>query len=301
MTTPPLVSIVILAYNSAGFIPACLASLDRQDYAPCELLLIDNASTDGSADVARAAAPHARVLALPKNLGCAGGNNAGWQATRGSFVVFMNPDTEAAPGFITGLIEPMLRDPGIGITGAKIYYPGTRKLQHAGAVTLPNGMTRHIGNSEIDEGQYDQERDVDYVTGAGFAVRRALLEQIGGFDEDYFPAYFEENDLCTRARKAGWRVVYSPAALLYHHESVSLVVHSRSFLRMYQRMRMRYVIKNYTLNDWVRRFLPGEAKWLLRAPEARGHRLEQVAAYVEGFLWAIGRRRNKRRQQRQPE
>jgi O-antigen biosynthesis protein len=285
----PATSVVVLSYNSAGYLEPCIRSLLVQDWTPLEILIVDNSSRDASAEVARAVIEkldrRIKLLPLERNLGCAGGNNAGWKACSGIFVVFLNPDTTCEPGFVRGLIEPMLRHSRVAVTGAKIYIPDTRRLQHAGGITLPNGMTRHAGFGIEDDGQFNEERSVDYVTGAGFAVRRSVLEELGGFDEDYFPAYFEENDLCTRARARGYSVLYSPAAVMYHHESVSLGQNSSNFRRLYQRMRIRYLLKNYSAGDLVRKVIPHEAAWMLRDPEARGHRLEQFRAYAEGLAW----------------
>ncbi|MCX7019590.1 MAG: glycosyltransferase family 2 protein [Candidatus Sumerlaeota bacterium] len=285
----PLVSVVILMYNSARYIGPCLRSLARQDAGPLEIVIVDNASADDSLEAAgiaaRDAAAAARLLPLRENRGCAGGNNAGWCASRGNFIVFLNPDTEASRGFIRAITAPMLDDSRTAVTGARIYYPGTRILQHAGGIIYPNAMTNHHGAGEEDTGGYGARRDADYVTGAGFAVRRAALEMLGGFDEDYYPAYYEETDLCTRARRAGWRVIYTPDAVLYHHESVSLIANSPGFRRLYQRMRILYCLKNFSARDWLRGFLPFELWWMRHEPAARGHRREQLRAYREGFAW----------------
>ncbi|MCX7718575.1 MAG: glycosyltransferase family 2 protein [Candidatus Sumerlaeaceae bacterium] len=287
---PPRASVVVLTYNSAPFIGPCLGSLAQLTGGPTEIIVVDNDSVDGSPDAARKAAQAARLdirlIELRPNRGCAGGNNAGWRAARGEFIVFLNPDTEVTPTFVDALIAPMRSDASIGITGAKIYYPGTRTLQHAGGIIHPNAMTNHYGAGEEDTGQYDTPRDCAYVTGAGFAVRRSVLERLGGFDEDFYPAYFEETDLCLRARRAGWRVVYVPEAVFYHHESVSLVVNSPQFRRLYQRMRILYCLKNFSLGDWVR-FARFERWWMMNEPAARGHRLEQFRAYGEGLSWFI--------------
>ena len=264
MGQPGTVSVVVLTFNSADYIGPCLASLAAQTQRDIELVIVDNASSDSTLERTRSAASKhglsPRIVALGANAGCAGGNNEGWRAARGSIVVFLNPDTEAAPGFVAELVAPLQgrhdEVPLVGITGARILYPGTRTLQHAGGTIMPNGMTNHIGAGETDEGQYSEARDVDYVTGAGFAVRRDLLEQLGGFDEDYYPAYFEEVDLCTRARRLGRRVQYVPSALLYHHESVSLEADSPAFRRLYQRMRIRYCLKNFGVRWWLRRAGP---------------------------------------------
>lgn len=285
----PLVSLVILLYNSAEFVGACLESVAASDYQPLEVVVVDNASHDGSLQIARETAQKIGLkiepVGLDPNRGCAGGNNAGWRASHGEIVVFLNPDTRVTPSFIHELIAPLTSDGSIGITGAKIFYPDSRILQHAGGILYPNAMSDHYGVGQEDRGQFDTPKDVDYVTGAGFAIRRALLEKLDGFDEDYFPAYFEETDLCVRVRRAGYRIVYEPKAVLYHYESVSLTVNSPAFHRLYQRMRIRFLLKNYSPGDWLKRFLPFEARWMLREPRARGHRREQFRAYAEGLLW----------------
>lgn len=283
---------MLLSYNSADYIVPCVRSVVSSDYDPLELTIVDNASSDNSVQVARTAFVDSQlpgqVLVLEKNLGCAGGNNAGWRAATGRFVIFLNPDTEVLPNFISELVAP-LHDSSIGATGAKIYYPGSRKLQHAGAYLLPNGLTNHYGAGEEDRGQHDAPRDVDYVTGAGFAIRRDVLEKVRGFDEDFFPAYFEEVDLCTRVRRMGLRIRYVPTAVMYHHESVSLLANSPRFRRLYQRMRIRYCIKNLNRRQWLRDFIPFEARWMVKERAARYQIHEQLRAYMENVAWLISR------------
>ena len=290
MNSLPAVSLVILTYRSAEYIGQCLESLCcLEGLNEFEIIVADNASSDGSAQIARECAErlgvNVRVMELPRNLGCAGGNNAGWRASTGKVVVFLNPDTEVTPTFVRELVKPISDDPKVGVTGAKIYYPGTTCLQHAGGFIHPNGMTGHYGAGENDDqGNYDTVRKCDYVTGAGVAVRRSLLEQLGGFDEEYFPAYFEEVDFCTRARRAGVSVLYIPTAVLYHHESVTLAVDSPGFRRLYQKMRIVYLWKNLRgYREW-RAAIGFEKWWMMQSPYAKGHRLEQFRAYIEGTL-----------------
>lgn len=289
----PLVSIVILCYHSERFIGPCLRSMSSLEYRPIEIIVADNASGDSSLRVAGETAHETgleiSLLALEANRGCAGGNNAGWRASHGEIVIFLNPDTEVTPTFVTELAASLLANPNAGIAGAKIYYPGTRMLQHAGGIIYPNAMTDHFGAKQEDRGEFDELREVSYVTGAGFAVRRCVLEQLGGFDEDYFPAYFEEADLCTRARRQGWPTLYAPSAVLYHHESVSLAADSPAFRRLYARMRIRYCLKNFTLLEWALKFIPFEYRWMRYEPRAKGFRREQFRAYADGALWWIGK------------
>ncbi len=281
----PLISIVILAYGNRDFVDACLDAVARQilptSFTPSmEVLFVDNASSDDSAQVAREAMARLRlpgeVIALEKNLGCAGGNNVGWRRAGGEIVLFLNPDTEMEPDCVARLIKPLLDDPAIGVTGAKMYFPGGRIIQHAGGIVHPNGMTNHYGAGEEDRGQHDVVRDVDYVTGAALAMRRSLLEETGGLDEDFFPAYYEEVDLCLRVRRAGYRVVYVPDAVLVHHESVSVGKNSKSIHRLFPRMRIRYLLKNLTIRQLAGWAMPFEYRWMRHEPAAKGYRWTQV-------------------------
>lgn len=290
----PLVSIVVLSYNNRDFIPACFKSIARQTWKPLELVYVDNGSTDGSPEVARQEIKRwpidARLIPLEKNLGCAGGNNTGWKTARGEVVVFLNPDTELEPDCITELVTPLLRDTAIGITGAKMFYPGGNIIQHAGGIVHPNGMTNHRGAGEPDNGQYNTEAEADYVTGAALAITRPLLQQLNGFDEDYHPAYYEEVDLCLRVRRLRKRVVYIPTARLIHHESVSIGKDNPAIHRLFPRMRVRYLLKNLTLRQLLGWALPFEFRWMRHEPAARGYRWKQIRYGWLGNLPWITRR-----------
>ncbi len=287
------VAIVILLYQSADYIGPCLESVAHLKPGPDELIIVDNASTDRSIERAREVCErlglNARFIALERNLGCCGGNNVGWRAAASDAVIFLNPDTEVTPGFVGELRRALVDHPRAGIVGCKIYYPHGRRLQHAGACILANGRTEHFGAGEEDRGQFDEVRECDYVTGAGFIVRREVLEALGGFDEDFFPAYFEEVDLCTRARRSGWQVLYWPHAVMIHHESVSLGVESERFLCLYHRMRLRYCVKHFRLGQWLRGFLREEWRTLRRVPPL--HRRAILAAWRDGLVWALRRKR----------
>ncbi|NLD61276.1 glycosyltransferase family 2 protein [Candidatus Sumerlaeota bacterium] len=293
--TTTTVSIVILTYKSEDYIAQCLTSIARSDNGDKhEIIIVDNASSDLSTTVANQTIKalgltRAKVVPLPKNLGCASGNNAGWRAATGDIILFLNPDTEITASFVAEITNPLINDPEAAVTGAKIYYPNSRVLQHAGAYIHPNGMTGHYGVGETDDQElYNEIRPCDYVTGAGFAVTRKALEELNGFDEEYFPAYFEETDFCTRVRKIlHKKVLYIPTAILYHHESVTLAVDSPAFRRLYQKMRIMYLCKNLrTLREW-RKAIGFEKWWMLKSPHSRGHRTEQFRAYYEAAVQLI--------------
>ncbi len=276
------VSVIALTYNSAPFIVRCLESLSWQSYPSFQVIVVDNHSTDDTVERIQQSEFRPVLIQNTTNRGCAGGNNDGWRQSDGEIIVFLNPDTEATRDWLESLVAPFADDPSVAITGCKIYYPNSRILQHAGGILYPNAMSDHYGNQQEDTGQYDTQREVDYITGAAYAVRRSFLESVGGLDEDYSPAYYEETDLCYKARKQGLKVLYVPSAVIYHHESPTLLRCSPAFYKTYYRSRIRFLLKNYSLRDWLTRFLPFELKWFCM-PESRGTRLIQFWAYLEGL------------------
>jgi len=269
-------------------VDTCLESISWQTRGDYELVIVDNASRDKTLERVELS-PFGRivskVIANKENIGCAGGNNVGWRAASGKIIIFLNPDTVVEPRWLEELAGALEHEPQAAVAGCKIFYPNTRTLQHAGGIIHPNGMTTHRGNGEEDRGQYDEICEMDYVTGAAIAVRRDFLESVGGFDEEYFPAYFEESDLCYRARKRGKKVLYVPKAALYHFESPGVVKFSPRFYELYYRMRMRFVLKNFSRWEILTKALPFELRWMLKEPQARGFRLMQLRALGQNLRW----------------
>jgi len=214
-----------------------------------------------------------RFLTARENLGFAGANLLALGYARGTHVALLNPDAIPAPSWLPELLEP-LTDPGVGVVGSKILYPASSVLQHAGGVLFDNGRSEHRGRGERDRGQFDAACDVDYVCGAAFAVRREVIEAVGFLSPAYFPAYYEETELCVRARSAGYRVLYAPKAVVEHHERVaSGSAPTESYLRHYHENRIRFVLRNYSRRQIVKRFLPNEIAYLLKDCRARERRI----------------------------
>lgn len=283
---PVPVSVVVLAYNSARYLPVCLEELGRSRGVRLEVIVVDNASRDDSAAVAKAHPVVSRVIETGRNLGCAGGNNVGWRASTHPIVVLLNPDCCVERDTLRLMAEALLQDDTIGMAGAKLYYPHSHRVQHAGGILHLNAMAEHPGVNEVDEGQFGEDRDVDFVTGALVAVRRADLESLGGFDEEYFPAYYEETDLCWRLRASGRRVRYLAGAVGYHWESVELGLFSPALVRMSYRSRMIFVVKNLWGRRFFTEFLPFESRWFF-GPFARGFRGPVLRSYAGGAFFAF--------------
>ena len=217
---------MVLNYNGRDYLPDCLESVQRLHYPAFETWVIDNASTDGSPETVRKDFPEVRLLENDRNLGFSIAYNRGFeQALAGGFeyVWVLNNDTVVDAGALAALVRVAAGDERIGILGPKIYFadkPDTIWFA-GGAVSLATGITRHYGLRQRDRGQHDRVRDVDYVTGAAMLVRRSVLERLGGFDPIFSPAYAEDVDLCLRARKAGFRIVYVPQARVWHKVSAA--------------------------------------------------------------------------------
>lgn len=286
MAEPLHISVVVLAWNSERFMEGCLDALQRSQGVQLEIICVDNASTDRSHEIAEAHPATTKALRSEINRGCAGGNNFGWRAATAPYVVFINPDCRVQPDALRELVAPLAEDETIGVTGARLYYPSTRILQHAGGILHPNAMCEHHGMGKEDDELSATTRDVDYVTGALIGFRRADLESLDGFDEELHPAYYEETDLCERLKARGKRIRYVASAIAYHHESVGLTKNSTRFVRTSYRSRIIFVIKNFSAGRFFGEFLPFETKWFF-GPFAKGFRVATLRSYASGGVFAL--------------
>ncbi len=217
----PLVSVVIPNWNGAHHLPVCLDSLRRQAYAPLEILAVDNASSDGSRELLTKDYPEVRLIALPQNRGFTGACNAGIQAARGEIIALLNNDTEVDPGWAAALVDAFARHPEAGLIASKILLFDRRDHLHtAGDLFRVDGRLFNRGVWEKDEGQYDQETYVFSACGGAAAYRRAMFDEIGLLDDDFFFSC-EDMDLAWRAQLTGYRCVYTPAAVVYHRLSAT--------------------------------------------------------------------------------
>jgi len=273
-------SVIVLSWNGMEYLGDCLSALLSQDYPDFEVIVVDNGSSDGSADLVTARFPQARLIRNGRNLGFAGGNNVGLQAATGDVMVLLNQDTVVQPGWLGALVEALSIDSGIGIVGGKALYPDGI-VQHAGGYVNERGEGSHYGYQQQDAGQFDQARDVDYVTGAALAITRRAFGAVGGLDEGFAPAYYEDVDWCYQVRRAGFRVVYTPQAVLIHKEASAVTDVSHERMCVFHRNRLRFVLKHWLLDRLVDEFVPAERTWLENLDEG-GERL--VTAMHRAYL-----------------
>ncbi len=283
-----LVSVVIVTYNSRDDVSGCLDALLESDHRDLEVIVVDNASGDGTAELVAASFPSVRLIRNATNLGFAAGNNLGFRAARGDILLVLNPDVRLRPDALRGLVTAFAQDPLLGVAGCKLLFPDGRTVQHAGGVVeYPLATARHRGYGEPDNGQWDEPAEVPFVTGAALALRREALRAAGGFDPGFFPVYYEDTDLCYRARAAGWRVVYVPAAVGLHRTSASLDQASPTYFTYYHMSRLRFVLKHYSTQQLIDDFLPAEAA-RLRGEMPGADRAGSEQAYRQQWEGVMG-------------
>jgi GT2 family glycosyltransferase len=220
------VCVVVLNWNRPTDTLECLTSLAQQTYPNCEVIVIDNGSTDGSAAAIQAAFPDVTVLVNATNLGFGEGNNVGLKCAleRGAdYLLLLNNDTIVDPALIDQLVQVAESDDRIAAVGAKIFfYSDPRRLWSAGSiVNYTETVTRLRGYRQIDQGQFEQIEAVDCISGCTMLLRCSAVQVVGLFDRLFSPAYFEDTDWCMRARQQGYHIQYAPAAKVWHKVSMS--------------------------------------------------------------------------------
>jgi GT2 family glycosyltransferase len=215
----PLIVTVILNTNRRDDTLSALASLAKNSYPNKQFIVLDNSSMDGSIDAIRQQFPFVQIIQLEENMGYAGNNNAGINAAldQGADWIFvLNEDTILAEDCLESLIDIGQSDPGIGILGPMIYHHDEPHIiQSAGGQLGPYWQSIHIGQDDLDQGQYTCPNTVDWISGCAILVRREVIKMIGSLDARFF-YYWEETEWCMRARKAGWKIVNVPQAKLWH-------------------------------------------------------------------------------------
>ncbi len=219
--TAKLLSVIIPNWNGAQFLPTCLDALERQTYPNIEIIIADNDSHDGSQTLIQTRYPRVQLVQLPINRGFTGACNAGLWFARGEYVALLNNDTEVDPEWAAAVVDAFERHPEVGAVASKMLLFEKRDHIHTtGDFFTTNGRAGNRGVWEQDSGQYDEEGYVFSACGGSSVYRREMLDQIGVLDDDFFFSG-EDVDLGWRANLAGWRCLYTPRAVVYHHLSAT--------------------------------------------------------------------------------
>lgn len=214
-TPPPAVAVIIVCHNNADCIESTLARLVPQLAAGDELVVVDNASTDGTAERIGTAHPEARVLATGENLGFAGGAVLGARSSSAPLLLFLNPDCAPAQGFLPALRQCATARPSWGAWQALVTMDGGRQVNTAGNTVHFLGISWAGGLGAPVSSVPPRPEEVPYASGAALMVRREAWDAVGGFDERYF-MYVEDLDLSLRLRLAGWEIGVVPEARADH-------------------------------------------------------------------------------------
>ena len=220
----PRISVIVLTFNGRAWLEPCLSALAAQAGAPpFEILLVDNASSDGSTALVAARFPSVRIIENDRNLGFAGGNNAGARAALGNTLAFLNNDTIPAPDWLARLHAASVEAPDRTLVTSRIVFLDRPDvIDSAGDGYVRAGGAFKHGHGAYTSG-FTTSREVFGACGAAFSIRRELFERLGGFDEDFFMVY-EDVDLSYRARLAGHRCWYAADAIVGHAGSGTLGV-----------------------------------------------------------------------------
>lgn len=285
MSLPPAVSVIVVNFNRVNLLRACLQSLLQQDAPNVELLVLDNGSLDGSADMVAAEFPGVKLIRSPANLGFCAANNAAIAIARAPFIALLNNDAVAESQWLSALLAEAAA-PDVGMVASKILVasrPGL--IDKIGHGIYWDGQNRGRGSGEIDTGQYDRDRDILWPDGCAALYRKSMLDEIGGFDEDFF-AYADDADLGLRARSAGWRARYAPSAVVRHQRGATMGKLNPRRIQLIERNRVWLAVKHFPL--WLLLLNPFFYFLRLVAGAAAGAAGQGEAGQVTGFRAKIG-------------
>lgn len=214
--------VVVLNYNKKQDLLLCIKSIYASDYPKLSVVVVDNNSSDGSADAVANAYPDAPLIRNPVNTGVSKGRNLGWRYAKKHFdfeyIIFLDDDTEVEPDYFSKIIKTYQEHPEAGIVTGKAYIDkNTKAFCSVGiSVNLYTGIIYDIGVGEKDTGQYNKACYREACGGFAYSARRELFDTLGAFDERYSPYGWEDVDFCLKAKKAGYKTYYIPDAVVVH-------------------------------------------------------------------------------------
>lgn len=278
----PRVSAVVVSYNTRDDLLRCLEALRAHTGVSLETIVVDNASTDGTAEAVGARFPDVHLIANAANLGFSRANNLGLRAARGEFVLVLNSDCEVRPGAVAALAAILDGRPDVAIVGPRTVGTGGAPQVSFGPSLTPlaewrqGRLVRGVKAGDAAalrraRALADREQEPDWVSASCFLARRQALEAAGGFDESFF-LYEEDVDLCLRVRRAGGRVLYTPRAEVVHHLGRSMERSPERARLEYHRSHLRFYAKHNSAAERIalRAWMAGRAIWgWLRAGSGR--------------------------------
>lgn len=274
----PRFSVLVLNWNGRDIVGDCLVSLRQQTFRDFETIVVDNGSTDLSAEYIHRAFPEAKLLALAGNAGFCGGNNVALGAASGDLIVLLNNDAELDPGFLEAMDAAAREYEAAGMFAANVRMFDRRGVfDSTGLLVYPDGICRSRGWLEEDRGQYDEPAEVLCPNGCAAVYRRAMLDEVGFFDDAYF-AYLEDLDLGLRGQLRGWTCRYVPAAIAFHKKSMTSGYHSAFKAFLVERNRIWNAVKLLPL-----RLLVLSPLWTIARYAGQGYAAASGKGMSSGF------------------
>jgi GT2 family glycosyltransferase len=276
----PTITVVVVNWNRRELLRSCLRSLASQTHPNFQVVVVDNGSQDGSPAMVRELIDSYPVtlhlITNDVNRGFCGANNQGFAVSRSELIALLNNDAEAEPGWLVALEAVIRTGDAVGMAASKVLvWEDPRRIDKAGHLMYPDGQNRGRGSGQLDVGQFDRVEETLWPDGCAAMYRRAMLDEVGDFDEDFF-AYADDAELGLRGRIAGWTCLYAPAAVVRHHRGATLGLGSGRRLTLIERNRVLLVVKLF----------PWNLLWLNGA-----YNLARIA----GGLWAAIRNRGELR------
>ena len=249
----PQVSFVIVNWNRKALLEECLRSLERQTFQDFELVLIDNGSTDGSlGGLGQFRLPSITTIRNPENYGFARAVNQGIKAARGRYIALVNNDAVLDPRWLEEMLGGFSVDERVGICACKIlFFDRPRVIDKVGHLMFGDGQNSGRGHGAVDQGQYERVEEILCPDGAAAVFRAEVFESAGLLDEDFF-AYTEDIDMGLRAQLCGWKCLYIPSAVAYHHQSATLGRYSPQKFFLAERNRIWLVLKLYPWTELIK-------------------------------------------------
>lgn len=238
-------SIIIPVFGKLNYTFQCFRSLIQEiNFQENEIIIVNNGSPDETERVFAHLSGLVRLINNEDNRGFVHACNQGAAIARGEYLVFLNNDTIIKPGWLENLVETVENDSMVGAVGSMLIYPDGR-LQEAGSIIWIDGCGWNYGRGkDPEERRFKYAREVDYCSGSSLLVRKNLFDRLGGFDERYAPAYYEDADLCFGVRSLGYKVMYQPLSRLIHYEGVTAGTNIQAGFKRHQELnRTRFVEK----------------------------------------------------------
>ncbi len=299
----PLLSIIILNWNTADLLENCLASIQNNVTLDAELIVVDNHSDDDSVQRVAARFPQVRLIVQSENMGFARGNNVGLAEANGRFLLLLNPDTEVCPGALESLVGFLETHPQAGIVGPTLWnpdgslQPSTAPLPSLWVEFLRQTMLYRLFPTRAQQVAYRNElRQAAAITGAALCIRRECYEQIGPLDPHIF-MFYEDTDWCKRAGDTGWQIWFVPCAGIMHIKAAAssrlartrtLLASQRSVIYYFHKHHGRRAVRILRLITFcgaVTRSILALSNWFLG--RKRTDQCARLRAYGRMAGWAI--------------